>query len=256
MCGRYDLHQLPGALALAVGVAYPHAFVPRYNIAPGQDVDAVRVHPGGEHEWARVRWGLVPRWARDPSIGARMVNARAEGVADSKAFATPWRKHRCLVPADGFYVWHTLANGRKQPMRATLRDGRTFALAGIAERWLSPDGQVVDSCAIITTTANALLRSVQPRMPAIIAAPDYARWLDHVSEPPLDLLTAYPALAMALYPVSLRVNATRNDDAGLIAPLEDIEPHAVAAASPGITADEAQPELALDEPAPEQPRLF
>jgi putative SOS response-associated peptidase YedK len=149
-----------------------------------------------------------------------MINARGETIAQKSAFKRPFERHRCLVPADGFYEWKTLPGGRKQPVHVAMKDGRPFAFAGLAERWLGADGEVVDSCTIVTTEANALLRPVHERMPVIVAPDDYARWLDVGGEPPIDLVAPYPADAMTFEPVSTRVNAVRNDDASLIEPVE------------------------------------
>jgi putative SOS response-associated peptidase YedK len=220
MCGRYELHTHPAVLALAFGLPFPPDITPRYNIAPMQNVPVIRRGADGARELAQVRWGLVPRWAKDPAIGARMINARGETIAQKSAFKRPFERHRCLVPADGFYEWKTLPGGRKQPVHVAMKDGRPFAFAGLAERWLGADGEVVDSCTIVTTEANALLRPVHERMPVIVAPDDYARWLDVGGEPPIDLVAPYPADAMSFEPVSTRVNAVRNDDASLIEPVE------------------------------------
>jgi putative SOS response-associated peptidase YedK len=219
MCGRFELHTNPAAIALAFELAHPPAISPRYNIAPMQDVPVVRATRSGERELAQVRWGLVPRWAKDPSIGARMINARAETLEAKPAFRNALKWHRCLLPADGFYEWKALPNG-KQPYRIGMKDGSLFALAALCERWLSPEGYVLDTCTIVTTPANALLRPLHDRMPLIIAPEDYARWLDRSVEDVTDLLSPYPAAGMNFYPVSARVNAVRNDDASIIEPVE------------------------------------
>lgn len=218
MCGRYELHSQPAAIALAFGLAAPPALQPRYNIAPMQSVPIVRVAANGARECVDVRWGLVPRWAKDPAIGAKMINARGETLAEKPSFKMAFRRHRCLVPADGFYEWQQLPDGRKQPVRITLAAGGPFAFAGLTERWIAPDGAVVDTCTIVTTDANSLLRAVHVRMPVIVPPPDYERWLDPAHEGPQDVIAPYPSEAMAYYPVSTRVNAVRNDDATLIEP--------------------------------------
>src|SRR5688572_16548729 len=123
MCGRYELHANPAAIALAFGLAYPPELHARYNIAPMQQVPIVRLNAQGERELVQVRWGLVPRWAKEPSIGAKMINARAETVAVKPTFRTAFRRHRCLLPADGFYEWQVRSDGSKQPMRIGLQDG-------------------------------------------------------------------------------------------------------------------------------------
>ena len=154
MCGRYELHSHPAAIALAFGLGAAPPVAPRYNIAPMQQVPIVRVNAQGARELAFVRWGLVPRWAKDPSIGARMINARGETLKEKPAFRTAFRRHRCLVPADGFYEWKSRGDGTKQPMRIAMRDGTPFAFAGLTERWLGPDGEPLDTCVIVTTDGD------------------------------------------------------------------------------------------------------
>jgi putative SOS response-associated peptidase YedK len=218
VCGRYELHAHPAAIALAFGLGVPPAVVPRYNIAPTQQVPIVRRAADSLNELVEVRWGLVPRWAKNPAIGVRMINARAETAAEKRAFRNAFRRHRCLLPADGFYEWKTLASG-KQPVHVGMKDRQPFGLAGLYERWLAADGTVLDTCTIVTTGANALLRPLHDRMPVIIAPADHARWLDPANEAVTDLLVPYPADAMTWHPVSSRVNAVRNDDPSLIEPL-------------------------------------
>lgn len=219
MCGRYELHTHPAVLALAFGLPFPPEIRPRYNIAPTQDVPVVRATRSGARELAQLRWGLVPRWAKDPSIGSRMINARAETVTVKPAYRTALRWHRCLVPADGFYEWTMVPGVGKRPFHIGMKDGAPFAFAGLTERWLTPAGTPLDTCTIITTQANALVAPLHDRMPAIVAPEDYARWLDSESEDVTDILSPYPAEAMHFFPVSTRVNAVRNDDAGLIEPV-------------------------------------
>ncbi|HTP99831.1 MAG TPA: SOS response-associated peptidase [Casimicrobiaceae bacterium] len=245
MCGRYELHTHPAALALAFGLAHPPPIGPRYNIAPMQDIPVVRLSRTGERELAQVRWGLVPRWAKDPSIGARMINARAETLAEKPAFRTSLRRHRCLVPADGFYEWKAVPGAGKQPYHIGMKDGAPFALAGLTERWLSADGETLDTCTIVTTQANALLDPLHDRMPLIIAPAEYGRWLDVRNDDVADLLSPYPSEAMAYYPVSTRVNAVRNDDAQVIERAAEIAPCA-----PPARAEAGQ------EHVPEQAKLF
>ena len=225
MCGRYELHTHPAALALAFGLAAPPDLTPRYNIAPTQQVPIVRQNAAGARELVEVRWGLVPRWAKDPSIGAKLINARAETAATRNAFSNAFRRHRCLLPADGFYEWKVTPSG-KQPVRVAMKNGEPLGLAGLYERWLAPDGTVLDSCTILTTQANAILADVHDRMPVIIAPQDYTRWLDPAANEVADLLAPYPAQAMTWYPISLRVNAVRNDDATLIERVAEAPPPA------------------------------
>ena len=241
MCGRYELHTHPAALALAFGLPFPPDIHPRYNIAPMQSVPVIRNSADGVRELAQMRWGLVPRWARDPAIGARMINARGETLAEKSAYRKAFERHRCLIPADGFYEWQTMAGGRKQPMRVTRSDGAPFAFAGLSERWLSAAGDVVDSCTIVTTAANALLRPLSERMPVIVPPGEYARWLDNNGEAPRDLVTAIASGALRVHPVSTRVNAVRNDDASLIEPVEATNDAAAEPAGDDLAGAGAEP---------------
>jgi len=196
---------------------------PRYNIAPSQPIAAVRVASGdpGRRECVLLRWGLVPSWAKDPSIGSRMINARAETVAEKPAFRGPWKSRRCLVPSNGFYEWQR-RNGRKQPWYVRMRNGKPFAIAGLWERREDSGGEPLETCALITTGANDLLAPIHDRMPVILAPADFDRWL---SSPPTEapslrmLLGPFSAEAMEAFPVGLRVNHPGNDSPDLIAPL-------------------------------------
>jgi putative SOS response-associated peptidase YedK len=220
MCGRYELHTHPAAIALAFGLSSPPALAPRYNIAPMQPVPIVRQNSAGERVLSEMRWGLVPRWAKDPSIGAKLINARGEGIADKPAFRAAFQWHRCLLPADGFYEWRAVKGG-KRPYLVASKTGVPLALGGLYERWLAPDGQVLDTCTIVTTDANDLLRNVHDRMPLIIAPEDYARWLDRSTSAVTDLIAPFPSDALRVYPISSRVNAVKNDDASLLQPVEE-----------------------------------
>ena len=219
MCGRYELHSHPAAIALVFGLAHPRSLHPRFNIAPMTDVPVVRVNAQGERELTTMRWGLVPRWAKDPTIGAKLINARGETIAEKPSFRMAYRRHRCLLPADGFYERMPVGSGgdaHKQPVHVGMKDGRTFGFAGLYERWLSPEGDVLDTCTIVTTDANPLLRPVHDRMPVIVAPADYARWLEATDASVADLLAPFPSERMAWYPVSTKVNNVRHDDASLI----------------------------------------
>ena len=194
----------------------------RYNVAPTQDVPIVRATGTGGRELARARWGLVPSWAKDIAIGARMINARAETVAEKPSFRAAFKSRRCLVPADGFYEWRNGPAG-KQPYRITLADGEPFAFGGLWERWdKAPDGRTVESCTIITTLANDLLRPIHARMPVILDPGDYDPWLEAGAMPPAEtarLLKPFPDHRMKAYPVATRVNNPRNDDPECLEPL-------------------------------------
>jgi putative SOS response-associated peptidase YedK len=222
MCGRFTLYAKGEILAAEFGVPAPGEASPRYNIAPSQDVAAVRASPvGGAREMARLRWGLVPSWAKDPAIGNRLINARSETVREKPSFRNAFRRRRCLIPASGFYEWRRNERG-KQPCYGRRRAGRGFAFAGVGARWESPEGGVIESCAILTTGANAVLAPIHDRMPVILERAQYERWLDP-SLPDTDslapLLSPFPPEGMTAWPVSPRVNAPSNDDEECVAPL-------------------------------------
>jgi putative SOS response-associated peptidase YedK len=244
MCGRYELHTHPAAIALAFGLLEAPDAQPRYNIAPMQQVPIVRQRADGSREWVEMRWGLVPRWAKDPSIGAKMINARAETIAEKPSFRTALHHHRCLIPADGFYEWK-MTPGGKQPMHVGRKDGAPFGFAGLFERWLAADGAVLDTCTILTTAANDLLRPIHDRMPVIVGPENYARWLDAANPDVNDLFAPFPSEVLVWHPVSTRVNAVRNDDASLIVPV-----------APAASADLAKDPDAAEEEKPVQARLL
>ena len=217
MCGRYSLKTPSRVLAKAFKLEVPTLPL-RYNIAPTQQVAAIRSHPDGR-ELALLKWGLVPSWAKDTSIGSRMINARAETVAVKPAYRGSFRRRRCLIPADGFYEWRREGAG-KQPYHFRMRDKQPFAFAGLWERWRSELGEVIDSCTIITTKANELVAPVHDRMPVILPAEAYDAWLNEqlTDAPELGgLLRPYPAEAMECFPVSTHVNSPKNDDASCVA---------------------------------------
>ena len=222
MCGRYSITTPLEAMLRLFRLSGPLPNIQaRYNVAPTQDAPVVRFSADAEErELAMLRWGLIPSWAKEARIGYKMINARAETVAQKPAFRNAFRHRRCLVPADGFYEWRKLGND-KQPYRITLADGGPFAFAGLWERWQGPDGEAVDSFTIITTEANPLLRPIHDRMPVIIDPAARDMWLNigsEVAEAAQQLLRPYPAAAMMAYPVSRRVNKPSNDDEECINP--------------------------------------
>ncbi|MGQ9927479.1 MAG: SOS response-associated peptidase [Chloroflexaceae bacterium] len=224
MCGRFTL-AVPGEqLALHFNLDEAPVLETRYNIAPTQPVVVIRQHDG-QRVVEIARWGLVPSWSKDASAGVRMINARAETAAEKPAFRAAFRQRCCLIPADGFYEWQEHAGG-KQPYYARLATGEVFAMAGLWERWQTPDGTWMQSCTIVTTTANAILQPLHERMPAILAPEHYSLWLDPTIRDPgalQGLLGPYPAARMRIYPVSKAVNSVRNEGPGLIEPLEQAE---------------------------------
>jgi len=220
MCGRFTLLTPSETLAEQFELPDMPALPPHYNIAPSQSVAAVRQLPDdGGRELVWLRWGLVPFWAKELDIGARMINARSETVAQKPAFRAAFRQRRCLVLADGFYEWQKQA-GSKQPFFIRLADGRPFAFAGLWEHWDGPEG-AVESCTILTTEPNDLIRPLHNRMPIILPPTDYALWLDRSVQEPRQLqplLRPYPAQDMMAYPVSLWVNSPQNDGPRCIEP--------------------------------------
>jgi putative SOS response-associated peptidase YedK len=216
MCGRYVLTVPGDLLASAFGLEEVPELAPRYNVAPGQSVPIVRATEGGRRELAFARWGLIPHWAKEAAIGNRLINARADGVADKPSFRDSFRRRRCLIPADGFYEWQKVGN-RKQPWLLRGADGAPLAFAGLWSSWTDPaTSRPVETCAIVTTEPNELAATVHDRMPVILLEPARATWLDPRSDRDglLALLVPCPAASMVAYPVSTRVNAPSNDDPG------------------------------------------
>ena len=221
MCGRFTLFTPASRLAEVFLPGEAVSLAPRYNIAPSQPVLAVRVAPAtGRREFATPRWGLIPSWAKDASIGSRLINARAETVSEKPAFRRAFRERRCLVPADGFYEWKQEATG-KRPFYVRMRDGAPFAFAGLWERWEKIPGEAVETCAILTTEPNDLLAPLHDRMPVIVAPEDFERWLDPAVRSPellAPLLHPFPAGAMEAFPVGRAVNNPRSDDPSCVRP--------------------------------------
>lgn len=197
---------------------------PRHNLAPTRLIPVVRLGPEtGRPEIARLRWGLIPPWARDDSGASRLINARSETAAEKPVFRQAFRKRRCLVPADGFFEWRR-SGIEGIPWFFRLKDRRLMAMAGLWERWQSPDGPIVDSCALLTTGANELVRRVHHRMPVIIPDPDYEAWLDPDQADPETLnrmMKPYPAGLMAGHPVGTWANDPNHDGPLCIEPAED-----------------------------------
>ncbi len=224
MCGRFSLTTPSAALRDLFGFDELPNLPPRYNIAPTQDVAAVRlIGDDPKPRFTVLRWGLVPSWAKDVSTGAPLINARAETVADKPAFRHAFRRRRCLIPADGFYEWEKRLDGGKQPWRVTLEGGVPFAFAGLWEHWCGADGSEIESCTIVTTEAAPSIARIHERMPVILDPADFSGWLKGTPEGALALLHPYRG-RLASYPVSTRVNSVRNDDAGLLEPVSAAPP--------------------------------
>jgi putative SOS response-associated peptidase YedK len=217
MCGRYRLSRRKEILAEQFDTDFDDLdWEPRYNIAPTQPVAVImRLGPGQGRKASMMRWGLIPSWATDSTGAARTINARAETAASKPSFREPLQKQRCLIPADGFYEWRRAAR-EKQPFCFEVGVGDVFAFAGLWDRWAGQDGQVLETCTILTTTPNDLLADVHDRMPVILPVEDYDRWLDPGMQD-LDraarLLKPYDSGLMRRYSVSQRVNLVANDDA-------------------------------------------
>lgn len=222
MCGRFTLTSPADVVAELFELSQPPALTPRYNIAPTQGVLAVVAKASGAgRATSALHWGLVPSWAKDPTIGSRMINARAETVASKPSFRTAFRKRRCLVVADGFYEWQRLDKG-KQPHYIAMRNGQPFAFAGLCEHWEGADGSVIDSCTIITTEPNELMAPLHNRMPVILPIDHYDTWLDPSLEKTdqlESLLRAYPSDEMSAFPISTHVNSPAHDDERCVEPI-------------------------------------
>jgi putative SOS response-associated peptidase YedK len=214
MCGRFSLRTPEAELRRLFGHDGPPLnLAPRYNIAPTQTTPVIAIGRTGRRTLVMMRWGLIPAWARDMSIGAKTINARADGVAEKPAFRAAFAKRRCLVPADGFYEWQAGAGKAKQPYLIHRPDGAPFAFAGLWEQWRGPEAAVL-TFTIITTEANDRLRPIHARMPAILAPTDHARWLDPAtpSEAARALLRPAPDDALVAEPIGTRINNVKNDD--------------------------------------------
>jgi putative SOS response-associated peptidase YedK len=236
MCGRFTLSQSAETIAAAFDLDFDSDEVPtippRYNIAPTQPIAVIRKtidHP--QREFTYLSWGLVPSWSKDPKIGSRLINARAETLAEKPSFRAAFKRRRCLIVADGFYEWQrsSTTNGgrsaeKKQPYYFRLKNHQPFAFGGLWEHWENGNGDVIESCTIITTTANEVLSPIHDRMPVILPPKGYDLWLDPTIEKDKDLhtlLRPYAEEEMESYPVRSVVNNPRHDSPDCIAPLED-----------------------------------
>jgi putative SOS response-associated peptidase YedK len=218
MCGRYTLTIDPSELMERFNLTSADTVTtPRYNIAPTQNVAVI--YDASPPTLSAARWGLIPSWSKDASIGARMINARAETLDEKPAFRSLLKKKRCLIPADGFYEWRKNADDTKTPMRIMLKDGAPFALAGLWDVWKTPEGEWIKTCTIITTSPNALMEQIHNRMPVLLTTEAEADWLNKANDDPgylKSLLQPYAADKMKAYEVSRRVNAPKNDDPQVI----------------------------------------
>ena len=219
MCGRYTLRTPIDVLAEGFEIEeYQSSITPNYNVAPTQEVAAV-VEEDDKRKLEMFHWGLIPSWAKDPAIGNKMINARAETVSEKPSFRSAFKKRRCLILADGFYEWQKTDSG-KQPYHIKMQDDSPFAFAGLWETWR--DGEEIRSATIITTDANDLMGEIHHRMPVILQPEDYDMWLDpdfDEKEALTTLLKPYPADAMEAYTVSRRVNKPSNNEPSVLEPV-------------------------------------
>ncbi len=218
MCGRYTLRTPVDTLAEQFDLdEYPSSLTASYNIAPTQEVATV-VEEDDKRKLEMFHWGLIPSWAKDPQIGNRMINARAETVHEKPSFRSAFKDRRCLILADGFYEWQKTDNG-KQPFYIHMKDGSPFAFAGLWETW--KNGEELRSCAIITTDANDLMNAIHHRMPVVLHPENYEVWLDpdfDEKDSLKDLLKPFPSEEMEAYMVSRRVNKPSNNEPSVVEP--------------------------------------
>lgn len=223
MCGRFTLTLDPADLRDAFpSLSFPEGMTPRFNIAPSQPVAVVA--NDGKNQVEFFKWGLVPSWAKDASIGNRMINARAETLAEKPSFRAAYKRRRCLILADGFYEWKPVAGQKlKTPMLIKMKSDQPFAFAGLWEAWRPDQEDAILSCTIITTTPNALMEKIHDRMPAILKPETYPLWLDPAEQAPDklgNLLKPYPASQMTAFAVSRLVNDPKQDSPECIAPVQ------------------------------------
>ena len=219
MCGRYTITATPEVLRALFGYAEQPNFPPRFNIAPTQPIPIVRLVDGKRH-FALVRWGLLPSWVKDPKKFTLLINARGETVCEKPAFRAAMKRRRCLIPADGFYEWQA-GGSRKQPYFIRLKSGQPMAFAGLWECWTGPNGEELETAAIVTTNANRALGHIHDRMPVILAPDAFDLWLNCAevdAQTAAALITPAPDDLFEAYPVSTEVNRVANDNAKLVEP--------------------------------------
>jgi putative SOS response-associated peptidase YedK len=247
MCGRFVIISPPEALRQLFGYSEPPNMPPQHNIAPTQPVPVVIFENGARH-FRLMRWGLIPAWVKDPRKFALLINARAETVLEKPAFKNAIRRRRCLIPADGYYEWQAF-EGRKRPHFIHRRDGQPIGLAALAETWIGPNGEELDTVAIVTAPASADLAVLHHRVPVTIAPGDFASWLDcraDQTEAAMALLTAPEEGEFAWHEISTRVNHVANDDAQLILPIT-AEQREAEAPKPVKKASSRKPEQAAED---------
>jgi putative SOS response-associated peptidase YedK len=238
MCGRFAITSTPEAIRLLLGYLDQPNFPPRHNIAPTQPIPVVRLEDG-KRRFALVRWGLLPSWVKDPKAFTLLINARGDTINEKPAFRNAMKRRRCLIPADGFYEWKG-EGAAKVPYYVRLKNHQPFAFAGLWETWVGPNGEELETAAIVTTDANRVLKPIHHRMPVILAPEAYDLWLDTAN---VDAMTAQALIAPArddlleAYEVSKAVNRVANDHPGLTEPATNvIAPIAEKPAAPVVKA--------------------
>jgi putative SOS response-associated peptidase YedK len=218
MCGRFALKAPPTELMTRFSLDECADFGPRYNIPPGADIPVIRQSPEGKRVLHLLRWGLVPHWAKDPSIGAKLNNARGESVAEKPSFRDAFKRRRCLIPMSGFFEWK--AEGKiKQPYYISLKSGEPAAIGGLWESWRAPDGNILRTVCVVTTSPNTVMEPIHDRMPVIVAPENWQSWLSGMPEDVAGMVAPYRDGELQAWPVSRRVSKTQDDDAGLIEPI-------------------------------------
>lgn len=222
MCGRYAVTTAPEAIRQLFRYAEKPNFPPRYNIAPTQPIAIVRLSEGERH-FALVRWGLIPSWVKDPKSVSLMFNARGETAAEKPAYKAAMKRRRCLVPADGFYEWKREGD-RKRPHWIRRRDSKPLAFAGLWETWTGPNGEELETAAIVTTAANDTLKPLHDRMPVVVPPDAFGLWLDPNADLKIAaaLMTPAPNDLLEAYEVSSAVNRVANDEPALLTPASEL----------------------------------
>lgn len=220
MCGRYSYTGNPNQVTTRLGIKSIRSR-PRYNVAPGQHAVIIRSVEGERPALDQLQWGLIPFWAKDPSIGFKTINARSEKAESPASYRAPFRYRRCLVLVDSFFEWKKYGR-EKLPWRILMKDESTFAVAGLWDHWNRPDGALIETFTILTTVANSLVADIHDRMPVILTSDNWEIWLDQNVQMPASVqpfLEPYSADLMKVHPVSNRVNRVENDDPGCIEPI-------------------------------------
>jgi putative SOS response-associated peptidase YedK len=233
MCGRYTLTASPEALRALLRYSEQPNFPPRYNIAPSQPIAIVRL-VDGRRQFALVRWGFLPSWVKDPKTFSLLINARGESAADKPAFRAAMKRRRCLIPADGFYEWQAVG-ARKRPFYVHAKSGGPFAFAGLWETWTGPNGEEVDTAAIVTTRANKTLSAIHERMPVIVPPEAFDLWLntnDVDATTAAALIAPAPDHLLEAHEISSAVNRTANDNPKLLEPVGAAPPEPAPAPTP------------------------